>query len=144
MLDAPCDHVWLIPPAALENANWRKKYRICCEGCDTKKVVVGEFAQRMVLAKSREAEVIAPKPKPEPVSEAPTEHDFKGRKEGWGGEYLFSDKGGGPAVIAAHFVKVKEGDTILLSRGRRYVVRKVVVPWGEDQSWFVEAERVLV
>ena len=139
-----CEHIWLIPPAALERANWRKKYRIKCKDCSETRTVWGEFAQRMVFAKNEKAEVTAPKPKPKPATSAPVEHDFSDRKQGWGGEYIFGEPENGPAVLAAHFVEVKEGDTILLSKGQRYIVRKVVVPRGEHSSWVAEVERTLI
>ncbi len=140
------EHVWLIPPAALERAHWRKKYRIKCKECSETQIVWGEFAQRMVLAKNERAEVATPKPKPKPkpTTSKPVEHDFSDRKQGWGGEYLFGEPKSGPTILAAHFVEVKKGDTVLLPKGQRYVVRKVVVPWGKDQSWIAEVERVLV
>ena len=150
MIDLVCEHVWLIPPAAIERDNWRKQYRIKCRECSLARTVWGEFAQRMALAVEEKTEVATPKPKAKPRIEVesstyvPSDHDFRCRKQGWGCEYLFGDNKDGTAILAAHFVKVKEGDTIILPQEKRYVVRKIVMPWGKDQSWIAEVERILL
>lgn len=139
-----CEHVWLIPPAALERANWRKKYRIKCKHCGETQTVWGESAQRMVLAKKKEEpKVVAPKPKP-PGRRTPVEHDFSEKKQGWGGEYLFGERKNGTALLAAGVEGVEPGDTILLPGATRYVVKKINVPRDKKHSWVAEIERTLL
>ena len=139
-----CEHVWLIPPAALECANWRKKYRIKCKHCGETRTVWGESAQRIVLAKKKaKPQVVAPKPKP-PGRRTPVEHDFSDKKQGWGGEYLFGEGAGGTALLASGSEGVEPGDTILLTKGTRYVVKRIAVPSDGENSWVAEMERTLL
>ena len=138
MIGSSCEHIWLIPPAALERDNWRKKYRIKCRKCSSAKTVEGAYAQRMVTAKDEQSEVAAPKPSPSSKRD-PVEHDYCKKQQGWQGEYLFAD-----GLIASGDEDVMESDTIILSNSRRYVVRKFVVPRAKGYCWIAEVERTIL
>jgi hypothetical protein len=137
MIGDGCQHVWLVPPAAFERGHWHKKYRIKCKKCEKTQTVDGSYAQRNLAMRTEEPEVA---PKPTKSKRTPVEHDVSDKIEGWQGEYLLVDGN----VMAAGFEDVKEGDTLVLPKGVRYVVRKFVVPRAKGYAWIAEIERTLL
>ena len=141
MIGDDCQHVWLVPPAAFERGSWHKKYRIKCKKCDKAQTVDGSYAQRNLAVREEEPQVA---PEPKPSKRTPVEHDYCKKQQGWEGEYLFVEGISVPPLIASGDEDVRQGDTVILSKSRRYVVRKFVVPRAVGYCWIAEVERTIL
>ena len=133
-LDLSCSHRWVLPsvdPEVLRKEKRHSLFLVRCGKCSgTKKFRGFELASYIEASEELEQQ----KPQPYAAPPEPLVHDFRDKKQGWGGEYFLVDNDIQPTTLMAAFEGVGVGDSLLLSGGRRYIVMDLQRR-SDDEMW---------